>query len=62
MKTNREWFYRPIQRRLEVKVPDSKDHISIYFTGKIHRVELWPDDGGSTSSKNCEDVLEEIVE
>ena len=54
-----------MKKLLEVKIPNSDNHVAIYFRGEIERVELWPDPSVKKGCKNalvCEDVVEEVVE
>jgi hypothetical protein len=53
-----------MKKLLEVKIPNSDNHVAIYFRGEIERVELWPDPSlkGYKPALVCEDVVEEVVE
>jgi len=46
---------------LEVKLPDSDDHIAIYYEGTISNVLLWADGVDTLSAPECDIITEEEV-
>ena len=47
---------------LEVKIPNSDDHIAIYYEGSISNVYLWGDGEDTLASPECEIITEEETE
>ena len=47
---------------LEVKIPNSDDHIAIYYEGSISNVFLWADGANTLSAPECEIITEEVTE
>ena len=46
---------------LEVKIPNSDDHIAIYYEGAISNVFLWEGGADTLLSAECEIITEEEV-
>jgi len=49
-------------KRLEVKIPNTEDHIAIYYDGNISNVYLWEDGKDTLDAPQCPVISEEDTE